>query len=304
LLGRVLIDWVGLAIGRRRWPDDELWVRALYRVALGREPEPAGMGPHVDALNGRATKRVRLLEAFMESPEFRERHGLAPAHPPYLEALHRARVSLVREQLPPAARIVDLGGAGGIHEGGALLEMGYPHRPREITIVDLPPTERFGGGTRERDRLVTKSGVRVHWVYSSMTDLSAIPSGEADLVWSGQSIEHIGEADADVVCREAYRILRPGGRFCLDTPNAALTRLQLPDSLIHPEHQKEYRVGELATKLERAGFRVVAAKALCPMPESARSGQFDPDEIVRNAGVTDEAEVGYLFYLEGLKPEG
>jgi hypothetical protein len=143
----------------------------------------------------------------MESGEFRRRHGL-PTHPPYQDAMHEARALLVREHLPPADTIVDLGGASSSYEGGALLEMGYRHRPREITIVDLPPDGRFGHGEQERRAsLTTRSGVKVRWLYGSMTDLSAIPSAGTDMVWSGQSIEHVSEAEADLVCAEAYRVL-------------------------------------------------------------------------------------------------
>ena len=38
------------------------------------------------------------------------------------------------------------------------------------------------------------------------------------------------------------------------------------------------------------------------MPQSARSGVFDPDEIVRNVRISDDAERGYLFYLQAVKP--
>ena len=55
-----------------------------------------------------------------------------------------------------------------------------------------------------------------------------------DLVYSGQSIEHVTPSDADIVIKEVARVLRPGGWFALDTPNARVTRVQQPD-LIDPD---------------------------------------------------------------------
>lgn len=119
---------------------------------------------------------------------------------------------------------------------------------------------------------------------------------------SGESIEHITEEEADSVCRAVYRVLRPGGYFCLDTPNAALTRLQSPDKMIHPEHKKEYYVHELRSKLERWGFEIIDVKAICPMPASLQSGVFDYGEAIRNIGLSDNSQEGYLFYLKARKP--
>ncbi|HEY3111958.1 MAG TPA: DUF4214 domain-containing protein, partial [Chloroflexota bacterium] len=100
-------------------------MRALYRVTLGREPDPEGLAFHVEGLRERGMRRLQLLDAFMESGEFRQRHGLVPAHPPHLDALHHARRMLVRDHLPYAETVIDLGGASSTYEGGALLEMGY-----------------------------------------------------------------------------------------------------------------------------------------------------------------------------------
>ncbi len=175
--------------------------------------------------------------------------------------------------------------------------MGYPHHPREIVIVELPPTspnERY-------TTWLTPDGILIRYHYGSMTDLSWLPDNSVDLVWAGQSIEHVTEEEAEITVRQVFRILRPNGYFCLDTPNAALTRLQSPDRLIHPEHKKEYYVSELKSLLESIGFEIVEAKGICPMPNSLRTGIFDPKEIVHNITLSDEPEYSYLFFLKGVK---
>jgi len=105
-----------------------------------------------------------------------------------------------------------------------------------------------------------------------------------------------------IVCAEVFRILRPGGYFCLDTPNATLTRLQSPNLLIRPEHKKEYTVKEIREMLEQHGFVIVQALGICPMPESLRRKMFDPKELVRNIGLSENPEEGYLFFIKAIKP--
>jgi len=117
-----------------------------------------------------------------------------------------------------------------------------------------------------------------------MGDLRSIADSSVDLVVSGESIEHVSEDEADRVFREALRILKPEGHFCLEHANARLTRIQSPGNLIHPEHQKEYRVSELVTKLTRHGFHIATVKGICPMPDSLATGRFDLNEMARNRG--------------------
>lgn len=65
--------------------------------------------------------------------------------------------------------------------------------------------------------------------------------GSFDCVISFQVIEHI-RRDADLV-REVHRVLRPGGRFILTTPNAPMSLTR------NPWHVREYTAGELAALL-------------------------------------------------------
>jgi SAM-dependent methyltransferase len=135
-----------------------------------------------------------------------------------------------------------------------------------------------------------------------MTDLSWIPDESMDLVFSGESIEHISEEEAQIVCMQVYRILRPGGYFCLDTPNAALTRLQSPENLIHPEHKKEYLIHEIREMLGRNNFLIAEEIGICPMPVSLSQRSFDTRELVQNVGLSKNPEEAYLFFVKAVKP--
>lgn len=69
------------------------------------------------------------------------------------------------------------------------------------------------------------------------------PDEHFDCVISFQVIEHI-RRDLDFV-REVYRVLRPGGRFILTTPNAPMSLTR------NPWHVREYMPEQLQTLLGR-----------------------------------------------------
>lgn len=243
---------------------------------------------------------LHLLRSILNSHEFLITWTL-PVKP--LDALHIVRIQLVQEHLPPASVVVDLGGASNGNPEGALLTMGYPYTPAEVVIVDLPVGQRYGEWeANEAQEIVTARGTRVRYLFRSMADLSPFRDNSVDLVWSGESIEHVSEEDADRVIAEARRVLKPGGYFCLDTPNRAVTRLLSPDSWTHPEHYKEYEVEELVRKLERGGFVSIESKSLCPVPASLARGVLDWAELTGNIRIGDNAEEGYLFFIKGQKP--
>ncbi len=298
---RFLYEYTRLVLTRRQLPDDGIFIRAAYRAFLNREPEPKGFEYHRRELQRGSITKMGFLRSLVNSNEFRQFYGL-PISPS--DAIHQSRMLLFQQHLPPARRIVDLGGAAENHPQGALLAMGYPHHPDTVIIIDLPPTDRMADiqTVEHAQQFTTRDGIRVHYFYRSMSDLAIIRDASIDLVVSGESIEHISEADADITCQEVYRMLKPGGVFCLDTPNAALTRLQSPDELIHPEHKKEYYVHELVAKVQHQGFEVVETKGICPMPQSVASGVFNYRELVQNIGLSDQPEQSYLFFVKAVKP--
>ena len=209
-------------------------------------------------------------------------------------SLHYGRGVFIRS-LPRARRILDIGGVALGVPYGALVLMGYPYKFEEIVIVDLPSEDRH---ELYQDDLshssVEVEGGRVSYRYHSMTDLSSYPSASFDMVYSGQSIEHITRAEAEQVLAEAHRVLRPGGVFALDTPNANLTRLQ-QEAFIDPDHKYEYRHAELAAMLRGNGFVIERALGINYGGDSLARGVFDPNELATKRGVFDDIEKCYLL---------
>jgi len=280
------------------------FLQAVYRGCLRREPDPEGLRNYLKLLESNALGWEGVLESVLSSEEFLLQYEHRSLSVRAMHSLHRARMILFRECLPAAGVVVDLGGASTQDPEGALFALGYPHAPKELVIVDLPPDQRVvrPGTAEPRGTLRASRGTWVRYLYGPMSDLHTIADASVDLVVSGQSIEHVTEEEADRVCGEAFRVLKPGGHFCLDTPNARVTRIQSPGSLIHPEHKKEYLVSELKDKLVRHGFRLAASKGVCPMPGTVASQLFDFGEMARNCALSDDVGNCYLFFLDVLKP--
>jgi SAM-dependent methyltransferase len=197
--------------------------------------------------------------------------------------------------LPPARRILDLGGTALGNATGALVLMGYPYRFDDLAVIDLPSEERNELYRETGAHPVTETALGpVRYQYHSMADLSGYADGSVDLVYSGQSIEHVPLDVADAVLSEVRRVLKPGGHLALDTPNARVTRLQQAD-FIDPDHEHEYSHAEMIEKLERAGFEVVEAKGLNYAGPSLAAGHFDVDAIASARGLFSLIEDCYLL---------
>lgn len=82
-----------------------------------------------------------------------------------------------------------------------------------------------------------------------------------DFVISFQVIEHIGD-DVDFV-KEVCRVLKPGGRFIVSTPNAAMSLTR------NPWHVREYRIDEFDRLLGNY------------FPEVERCGVFGNEKVMK-----------------------
>ncbi|MFP5317596.1 MAG: class I SAM-dependent methyltransferase [Acidimicrobiia bacterium] len=260
-------------------------IRLGYLMLLRREPDAAG----------EEWVRRQFAEGHLDRWTFLDwlrgtgdmvRLGYANLGP----SLHASRCQFVRS-LPKAGRILDLGGTDLGHAEGALVHMGYPYDFDELVIVDLLPEDRHPLYQRQSGEGVvgTERGP-VRYEFHSMTDLSRYERGTFDLVYSGQTFEHVTEAEGDVVLEEVARVLAPGGRFALDTPNAAVCRRQ-QDEFIDPDHKVEYTRPELEAKLVAGGFTVQSRWGL----NYAGPGPFSAERTARASGVFAEAEECYLL---------
>jgi SAM-dependent methyltransferase len=275
--------------------SDEAFVRLAYDMVLGRPADPDGLRNYLDHLAAGTLDRRRAIEEMQGSDEHWFGHALH--YPTSIIAIHRSRCLFV-QQLPAARRILDLGGTHQTSVEGALQGLGYPYPWDRLVIVDLPPDERHELYQQMRsDEPVGSRLGPVEYSFHSMADLSRFESASFDLVYSGQTFEHVPEDVGDKVLAEVHRVLRPGGWLALDTPNGAACRLQLAgtgQAVTNPDHDIEYDHGPLRAKLEAAGFEIERQFGLGHLPRTFADGEFRPEELSQ-VGLYDDIERGYLL---------
>lgn len=273
-----------------------IYVNLAYNIMLRRVPDEQGKRTYMEALDDGTFDRQTMLDMMRGSEEFR----LIPLGD-LGTSLHHSRCDFVRS-LPRAARILDIGGTHQFNPEGAFVHLGYPYPFEQLVILDLPHEERHEIYRRSQlvDEVDTPLGP-VAYSYSSMVDLSQFADATFDLVYSGQSIEHVTPEEGERTLAEVWRVLRPGGWFALDTPNAAVCRLQMAE-WIDPDHKYEYSHPELSAKLSAAGFQIVEAKGLNYIGWPASEGRFSMQETARHNGLFAEIEDCYLLAYVTRKP--
>lgn len=298
LLSNFFISHIFLRIFRKE-NSNKNYIEHLYKYFLKTTYSEADINFYLQQLENGEVTRFSLLISFLMIPASVEQKLF---HTQGTLSHHQARLELVQKQLPPAECILDIGGASASEPCGSLLLMGYPHQPKRIDIVDLPGEERFfQSSSVDVKTYITPQGTQIDYHYISMTGITKFPDASFDLVWSGQSIEHITPEEANVVISEVYRILKPNGYFCLDTPNRHMTLLQVKQGFIHPEHKIEYVPKELVEKITNSGFTIVQQKAVSPMPISYQKRRFNRLELIHSKSLGDDPNTGYSFYLKCQK---
>lgn len=212
---------------------------------------------------------------------------------------HMARVSLIRNHLPKAATILDLGGADAEQPCGALLAMGYPHVPEMVHIIDLPVEDRIHDPsfiTASKDHRHGASFVS--YQYQSMSDIDKINKGPFDLVWMGQTIEHIFPDELRKILQHLGKILKKDGLFCLDTPNRGITKLLDPYGYIHPDHKKEYTPSELTKIFSEFGLQLEKSLGISPMLLSHKTSLFHRIELLHGEDIGENPDHGFSFYQQ------
>ncbi|MDQ1360284.1 MAG: hypothetical protein QOJ44_661 [Acidimicrobiaceae bacterium] len=273
-------------------------VRIAYNVLLRRDPDPAAWDHYAGAVRSGVWTRADIADRIRGSSEYRTMVPYGPSS--FFTSLHASRCEFVLG-LPPARRIIDIGGGHTTDGRGALVVLGYPYPFDELVIVDLPQESRHDLYRSEAyGDQVTAAGT-VRYEYRSMADLSFAGDASVDLVYSGQSIEHVSEGEGDVALAEAFRVLETGGHLALDTPNGALCRLQ-QESFIDPDHKVEYTLDTLTDKVAAAGFEVVAARGLNWGGSGVARGVFDLSEVAAHNGIFYDAASCYLLALLCRKP--
>ncbi|MCC9595497.1 MULTISPECIES: methyltransferase domain-containing protein [unclassified Rubrivivax] len=99
----------------------------------------------------------------------------------------------------------------------------------------------------------------VQWIAASVSNMTGVATESADVLFSGQNIEHLFPQDVVGFLSEANRVLKTGGTLCIDSPNRAITQHL---SYSQPEHVLEFTVDEARELVTAAGFTVTGVHGI------------------------------------------
>lgn len=150
----------------------------------------------------------------------------------------------------PTDRVLELGSARG--DVTFLLA----RHAREVVGVDAAP-EAIAMAEAARAELEIPN---VSWLLSDVADLSAVADRSVDAVAAIDLVEHVDDPTLAAMLRECRRVLVPGGRLGIYTPDRShyVERLKAHDLVLKqfPQHVAVRRVAEYRRFLREAGFAV------------------------------------------------
>jgi SAM-dependent methyltransferase len=161
----------------------------------------------------------------------------------------------------PADVVVELGSARG--------DIAFLLAPRVREVVGVDAAEE-ALALAEAER--ARRGIpNVRWLKADVADLAPIPSGTVDAVAAIDLVEHIDDPTLAAMLGECRRILRPGGRLGIYTPDRAhyVERLKAHDLVLKqfPQHIAVRFAEAYERMLHEAGFRLdLVTWSVSPFP--------------------------------------
>lgn len=140
----------------------------------------------------------------------------------------------------------------------------------------------------------------VTWIANTVGNMEAVGDASVDLVFSGQNIEHLWPGDVVGFMLEANRVLRPGGRLVMDSPNRIATAAL---NWSHPEHTVELTPDEAVELSTLAGFEVESVVGLWQSIDGGRVMPHVPadekDMVARTLNGLGAPDECFVWWLEG-----
>jgi len=274
-------------------------MRALLRPLAGLLRSALGVNGMAARLTAIEAKLERLLVPAVAVPVVAVPVGTASvAQAPVVDTnlmLHQSRGAMLRQMPAGAQRLVSAGCAGVWYF--EWVAQCYGPVPEHVGIEFYMPRPQG-------------LPANVTWIENTASDMAGLADGSADLMISGQNIEHLWADEVTGFLVEAARVVRVGGTLAVDSPNRAITQRL---NWVHPEHTIELTAGEMEHLLGLAGFRVSkrAGMWLCRDPRTGRMLPYDPNEVDPDWSMTERLVVArdhpadsFLWWIEATRGQG
>ena len=293
MLKRAITAFLGReSVGNKAVSKDIEFVSRAYELILQRPLDKAGKVFWNSRIQDNTFSKTNLVDTLVESPEYQMLKKT-----PFHEMVHLSRTVWVKD-LPKATSILDIGGSSPNIEQGALIELGYPHRPKNLFIFDLPPEEQYWGKPKfPQDKSYDFNWGSIHYFHGraeKITEVEGLMEKRFELIYMGQTIEHIYPEFLPTLLKWIGKHLEKDGLLIFDTPNRDITGIQ-SDSFIDEDHKIEYTPNSLLKILEENGFSVKRQWGMLQMPKTFKNKKFDPLEIYDHPIVSNDVSNAYLF---------
>jgi SAM-dependent methyltransferase len=276
--------------------SEEDYVKLAYLVLLQRKIDDVGLSYWRQKIEAKTFTQKELLDNLWNSPEFIMHYKI-----PFSDMLHQGRQSWC-SALERFEYILDIGGSSPNIAMGALIELGYQHRPTEITIFDLPEDKQYWGKPKfpqDKDYHFDWGTLQyVHGFVENIYDYEELNEKKFDLIYMGQTIEHIQVDKLELVFKWIREHLREEGKFIFDTPNRDITKIQMPDKYIDEDHKYEYTPDEMEALLNKNKLKVVKKTGILEMSDTLTSQKFNPLEVYETKVINNLPERSYVFAFE------
>jgi SAM-dependent methyltransferase len=206
------------------------------------------------------------------------------------------------QQLPPAKTILDIGGSSPNVPEGALIEMGYPHRPEKLIIFDKPPHEQYWGTPNySQANTLSLTWGQVQYMHGYAEDIllnDMLRDQRFDIIYMGQVVEHIYEDKLPRVLSWIKDHLVEGGKFIFDTPNRLITRFETgEDRYIDPDHKREYTPEVLSALLATVGFVITQEWGILDMPNVIANASYGIKDFYSGEPLSSSPTNSYCFAM-------
>lgn len=150
----------------------------------------------------------------------------------------------------------------------------------------------------------------IKWIANTAGNMTDVAADTVDLVFAGQTVEHLWHNELAGFFIESARVLKPGGRLIFDSPNRRVTTRARWN---HPEHTVELIHEEAAELCRLAGFDVVRCVGhwlclddtkeanLLPLTDVSLDGPWNAQRRIEEG--ENKPEASFSWWIEAVRSD-